>query len=150
MLSPGSISYHRSTGVAARHAASERSPSILTGSVVRVTWTSAGAGTAWARTHSVTRTGRSITSNCATFPSSGGTANVTFGARRVDPGEVRRLARGHDRGRQAADDRQDDAAGRTGRQGRRPGAVPPGAVLRSVLLRRAEDALVRADRGDPE
>ena len=40
------------------------------------------------------------------------------GSRRLDPGEVRRVARGHDRRRQAADDRQDAAARRAGRHSR--------------------------------
>src|SRR4051794_4839575 len=118
--------------------------------VVRTAWTSADAAGAWASADAITSRATSMTSELCYFRHSGGTTNGTDGTRRVDPGEVRRVARGHDRGRQAADDRQDAAARRAGGHAGRPGPLPAGTVLRAVLLRRAEDALVRAHRGDPQ
>src|SRR6516165_3459543 len=47
-------------------------------------------------------------------------AHGAHGTRRTDSSESRRFARRHDRRRQAADDRQDDAVRREGRQVRRP------------------------------
>src|SRR5687767_2053349 len=69
-------------------------------------------------------------------------ANAKNRPRGTDPGQGRHLPRRVHRRRQETDDRQAPAPDRRGREEGGAGALSAGALLRSVLLRRTEDALV--------